>query len=646
MTRNIIVATLFFFSTAVAGAQSPVIEKLESQAFGSQLDTTKVLLLNELAGLLRETDLNKAKKYAEEALQLAQQLDYQRGLGAAMENLGWINYRKGDYTESLKLSTRALEINRVAGDPQMEARCLNNIAAIHHHQGNYDQAIQTFRNALEIGEALGDTRLVARCLNNIAFSFQSSGRMDSVSAYVDRAFAAAEAAKDKYMKGFALRIKGDVYLSKGALASAREMFVKCLAIADEINNNFLRVTTLYRLGEVHLSLDQPDLALGYLERNETIAKDYGYQFELERSYKIMSEAYFQKNDMEKAFGAQQRYIQIHDSLYSERSSEQLNLMQAKYDSEIKQAQIELLTKDTQIKQNELDTQKTWFYFTIGCLSLISMLTFVLFYSYARIKRVNRKLEEKNHEVNKQTQQLTNLNLTKDKLFSIISHDLRSPVASLKGLVDIFNTQNLSQEDFIKVTHKLKRNLDSVYDDLDNLLQWSKSQMNGLQANPEKFDLHELAEEKVRLFREIADHKSVKIINNIPGNAMVMADRNHMELVLRNLLANAIKFNDVGGTVELLCVRTHGEFEISVSDSGVGISFDDLNKLFNAETHFTKRGTNEEKGAGIGLLITKEFVEINGGSIWVTSELGKGSTFTFTVCRDPQFADTKPELVAP
>jgi signal transduction histidine kinase len=318
-------------------------------------------------------------------------------------------------------------------------------------------------------------------------------------------------------------------------------------------------------------------------------------------------------------------------------------MQAKYNTEMKQAQIELLTKDARIREQELNTQKIWFYFTIGCLMLLILLAFVLYYSYRRIKGINFALEEKNTEIHRQAKQLGNLNITKDKLFSIIGHDLRSPVASLKGLLDVLNNKLLSQEEFIEITGKLKRSLDSVYDDLDNLLQWSQSQLRGLQANPQSFNIKPLTDEKIELFREAAQYKDVTIINELPEESYVQADKNHISLALRNLLANAIKFNSNGGVVRIKSKIRGKELEISVTDSGVGISLDDLNKLFNAETHFTKRGTNEEKGVGIGLLLTKEFVESNGGAIWVTSELGKGSTFTFTVGRDLK-AVPKPELV--
>jgi signal transduction histidine kinase len=162
------------------------------------------------------------------------------------------------------------------------------------------------------------------------------------------------------------------------------------------------------------------------------------------------------------------------------------------------------------------------------------------------------------------------------------------------------------------------------------LFWAQSQLNGLQSNSENLYLRPIVDEKIELFGEIARQKAITIINEIDDSISIVADKNHISLVVRNLLANAIKFNKLGGIITIREKSIGEYFEISVADSGVGMSTSDLSRLFNAETHFTSPGTHQEKGAGIGLLLTKEFIEKNGGSIWATSELGKGSTFTFTV----------------
>jgi signal transduction histidine kinase len=160
--------------------------------------------------------------------------------------------------------------------------------------------------------------------------------------------------------------------------------------------------------------------------------------------------------------------------------------------------------------------------------------------------------------------------------------------------------------------------------------WAQTQLKGFQAAPEPLDLKGLADDKINLFLEAANAKGISITNDIQPGTVVVADRNHISLALRNLLANAIKFNEPGGNIHVSSKHAGEMQEISVADSGIGISTEDVGKLFNADTHFTRPGTNKERGVGIGLLITKEFIENNKGSIWVTSELGKGTTFTFTL----------------
>jgi two-component system, sensor histidine kinase and response regulator len=258
--------------------------------------------------------------------------------------------------------------------------------------------------------------------------------------------------------------------------------------------------------------------------------------------------------------------------------------------------------------------------------------FVLLYSNWMKKKANALLGVKNQRIQAQAQQLSNLNITKDKLFSIISHDVRGPLASLRGLINIICQGQMTQEEFIQNSVKLRQNLDSVQDDLDNLLHWSQSQLYGLQINAEEFQIRSVVNDKITLFREAAAKKDITIINDIREGLTAFADKNHFNLIIRNLMANAIKFNTHGGVIRIDEKTLDDYVEISVTDSGVGIPSRDMNKLFNAQIHFSNLGTDQEKGTGIGLLLTKEFIEKSGGSIWVTSEVGKGSTFTFTTKR--------------
>lgn len=262
-----------------------------------------------------------------------------------------------------------------------------------------------------------------------------------------------------------------------------------------------------------------------------------------------------------------------------------------------------------------------------------MLASVLFYNNRLRKRSHDNLAEKNIEIAQQALQLSNMNDTKDKLFSIISHDLRGPLASLRGLMNLVGETGLTQEEFQQASNTLKLSLDAVQENLENLLYWAQSQLKGLQVNMEPTSVKHVADEMIALYAEAAKSKDVSILNELENDQHVVVDKNHLRMIFRNLISNAIKFNAKQGMIVISQKQFGNYMEVSVSDSGVGMRASDVVKLFNAETHFTKLGTNQEKGVGIGLLLIKEFIEHNEGSISVESAEGKGTTFTFRLKLD-------------
>jgi signal transduction histidine kinase len=262
--------------------------------------------------------------------------------------------------------------------------------------------------------------------------------------------------------------------------------------------------------------------------------------------------------------------------------------------------------------------------------LLSALVLMLMRTNRRSHSINKILAEKNIFINEQAQQLEALNSTKDKLFSIIGHDLRSPLNSLRGMMDLLNKSILTQDEFVAFSKKIKTNVDYVYADLDNLLSWAQSQQKGLKSAVEELGLYDVIIEKVQLLTESSSVKAITINVEVGQDLRVRADKNQLGLIVRNLVSNAIKFSNEGGVVIIRAIKKKDQVEISVTDKGVGIDVADTEKLFRAGVNFSKPGTKNEKGIGLGLLLVKEFVELNNGTIHVTSKLGEGSTFTFSL----------------
>jgi signal transduction histidine kinase len=632
----IFICGLFF--TLTGFSQQDRADSLEHEIRRVPRDTSRVRLLNEMVNALRDRDSNRALPYAQEALELASLLHDQNGLGGALENLAWIHYRRGDYSQAFSLSADAIKAYQVVNNEAGVARCYIHIAAFQYEQKLFYAAIDNFRKSYDLSHHIADTATMVRSLSNISLSYINLKAMDSAKFYSREALRLSERAAYTYGTAAALRTLCDIDIEERRHHEALQKIERVLSIATALKNTFLQASSLHRIGKIHLAQGKPEQALPYLIKALDMSRVYDHKDEMERIHLLLADAYRDMQDHKKAFEQQRAYLKLHDSLNDRRNGERIALMQARFDSELKEAEIELLTKDMQLKQEEINSQRVWMYFYIGSLTLLVLLAFVLLYNYQVKRRANRGLQEKNKEIQRQAQELSNINGTKDKLFSIISHDLRSPLSSLRGLMDLVIEGVLSKDEFLPVAHNLKYSLESVQENLDNLLYWAQSQLKGLQISPEAVSVKQLVMEMSKLFQEVARSKDIAIVQEVGEEIFVYADKNHLRLVLRNLMANAIKFSRHGGRI-IIRQQEAGEWvEVSVTDSGVGMSEQDIAKLFNAETHFSNPGTHMEKGIGIGLLLTKEFIEKNNGQIQVKSELGKGSTFTFALKRDHTMAN--------
>ncbi len=249
--------------------------------------------------------------------------------------------------------------------------------------------------------------------------------------------------------------------------------------------------------------------------------------------------------------------------------------------------------------------------------------------------VTRNIDERKQyqeKIESQNLQLRELNAQKDKFFSIIAHDLKNPFNSVMGFSELLVDQ-IREKDYDGIEQYASIILQSsqhAIDLLTNLLDWARSQTGRLEFSPEYFELAKLTEEICTQLNDSADQKSIKLLKDIPNKIPLFADKNMISTVIRNLISNAIKFTGEGGEIIISAKKDTDEILFSVKDNGLGIAPNRIKKLFRIDTNESTYGTNNEKGTGLGLILCKEFVEKHGGSIWVESELGKGSEFFFTL----------------
>lgn len=295
-----------------------------------------------------------------------------------------------------------------------------------------------------------------------------------------------------------------------------------------------------------------------------------------------------------------------------------------------------------------------FFFTINT-GIVGIISFSMLYAYVVVNIKRRKVNQllknqknqliaKNNEIKQQSEEilaineqirtqqneLTHLNHFKDKLLSIVSHDLKSPLNTLQGTLTLLGAGALSPEELQKLTLELRNKMQATRYLMENILQWAMMQMEKVKFAPAPLDLHEITNETLQILDATQD-KNIRLLNEVNPATKVFADQQMVELVVRNLTANAIKFTPRNGQIKVQArLLPHNFIEISIKDNGVGIPQEVLPYLFDSTHTYTTEGTDDEKGTGLGLLLCKEFVEKNQGKIWAESTQGEGTAFKFTL----------------
>ena len=236
-------------------------------------------------------------------------------------------------------------------------------------------------------------------------------------------------------------------------------------------------------------------------------------------------------------------------------------------------------------------------------------------------------ENKNNELN-----LIELNATKDKFFSIIAHDLKSPFNSIIGFSEYLmkEVRKKEYEKIEEIADTIVKSSNKAMDLLTNLMMWTQSQSGRMEYVPEYFEILPLIQEATNLFNGIAEQKCIIIRNEITTNIQTYADKKMISSVLRNLISNAIKYSNIGGRIIISAENKENKLIVTVSDDGVGVSEDRINKIFDITENYSTPGTQKETGTGLGLILCKEFIEKNSGRIWVKSSVGIGSSFSFSL----------------
>jgi len=593
-------------------------------------DTAYIDILDSLAFAYYRISADSLFFYGEKALAYAQQAGYGKGASESLRIIGNGYGLTGNFEKRLASYQQALTIAEKINDPIRIAKATINISIYYADKGNPDESLKLLMKAAAIFEKMKDSLNWDKALTSIAGTLSLKKQYEKAMQYQQQALSLATAMKDNYSVIVSNDNIGRILFDQEKYKEALDRFLRTMEYFSHTDDKMRKTRTSEAIALAYFNLKNYPASLKYARLTLQSATEIKTKKLICGSYKILADVYDAKNDARNALKYFKLYKEVSDSLFNETMIKKTGELEAKFEFEKR----EMRLKEDQEKKDVLHkhiVQYKELQISIATLVILflSMLTFLLFRSRAAKHKTNQLLETKNAEIERQAIQLLLNNQEKDKLFSIISHDLKGPLISLKNMLELLKERSLPEAELQTIINEFRQDIDYSAELTSNLLSWASSQLDGRIIIPVRLPVYELADETMEPLIKTASHKKIGLKNKVPHSLTVQADRNMVQVIIRNLISNAIKFCNAGDVITIEARATDGIVEIFVADTGIGIEKEVLTKI-NRKESVTTFGTANEKGVGLGMLLCHEFAEANGGSFRVESEPGKGSRFYFTL----------------
>ena len=650
------VACFFLLSSPSVSAQNHESDSLQNILKTEKEDTNKVKTLNALGSVFYRTNkYDSSLFYTNKGKELAEKIGYEHGLADAYCTLANTSAYKGNYNGAIDNASKAIALSRKIGYNACLASSLNILGLTYMGQGENPKALTALFEGLTTFKKEGNKKGVCSCLGNIALiyyaehnnseslhydtialatamqsGYQQSaaiiegnigllyvemGNYDKAMAYYNMSLAIDQ--KLKYSIGLATNYDNiaGIYTRKGDFNQALDYERKSLAIMRKVGKENDIGTIYNTVGDIYYKQKNYPLSRIYHDSALALSKRIGTRGTSADSYLALSQIDSAQNDFKASKEDYKNYIIYRDSLMNEATIKKTTQAEMNYAFALKTDSTKAMQdKLNVVAEEEKQRQEVIRNAFIGGFSLALVASGIFFMQRRKIARDRKLLKESND--------------IKDKLFSIISHDLRSPLLSIEATIPLLQMEDLPKETGKNLMKNLENSTYSTLNMLDNLLQWSFSQMKGIKIEKVKINLDEVANENLALYRNAAVQKGIKLTGELHSGVVAFADENIVRLVMRNLLNNGIKYTGEGGNVTLTAFNENNFTGFIVSDTGIGIPEDILPTIFALGDRKKMRiGTADEKSSGLGLALCNELIQKLGGGIKIESAEGKG-----TVCK--------------
>ncbi|MDX1364258.1 tetratricopeptide repeat-containing sensor histidine kinase [Arenibacter latericius] len=566
----------------------------------------------------------EAVDFYNQALVLAKTLNNTELIISIGNNLASEHMYTGNYALALKGYLENLELAEKEGDQTMESILNENIANLYASQKDFEHAIYFFEKVKNINKKIGDNITSAQTLSNLAYTYSEMRNFKDAHISIDKSIDIFKKNKIWEWLAHAYMVKGRIYLLQKKYSLALYWYGESDLLHKDFQDERGVIDIYNGMAEAHFALKNDSLALDLALKSYDISKKIKSMEGIMDGSRTLYKIYKNNNDYVTALKYHEIYKTISDSLSRDENRNSLNIL--KTEIAYKNQKEELIEEN----KKALAKQKFYIYLSLAAILILAIVAIIIFWAEKTQKRLIQELKKQKDNLEQRKLDLQASNETKDKLFSIIAHDLRGPIGALENVLRMFKSGDMNIEEFNSFLPKLKTDVNNISFTLNNLLNWGRSQMKASITIPSNILLFNIVQGNIDLLNELANTKMITVENLVPDNIYIRADKNQLNIVLRNLLSNAIKFTPNKGCITIGATEKNDHIEVFIKDTGQGIPPNIQEKILQENSNFTTYGTNNEKGTGLGLALCKEMLANNGGTLWIQSEVNKGSIFYFTV----------------
>lgn len=613
------------------------------QKINNTPESQQVELLNQLSKLYWTVSFEKSLQYATEALEIAERLEDQKGIAYSYNSIGVVYATLELYEDAITYLEEAKDLRNAIYDRKGLVNSLNNLGIAYFHTGNTEKSLSCFEDAVSISLEVKNDSLLAASYHNL-------GELNSNLGNLAKAESDLEISADYYQltgnfvaRVEVLNILGGIYLKSGnrvkALNSFRLSREECIRLDLMHQLAFAE----NQIGKISLESGNFREALSLFHSSLKNAMDSEDKAAISDAYFSLSEYYLKTGNLKQAFNFRTLSSEYQDTLFAQSIDQKLTTLQRQYDIESKDQELQILRRNDELENLEIEKNRYYRNFIILLIIILVTFSTISLYNLFQARKSNIILEKQKRLLVETNQQLIgsqkvqlNINLSKNKIFTVLAEDLMSPFNLLLEYTELLeqNAEDSNTNAVIKNSRVIYQLSKDLFQLLENLLQWSRNQRGMIEYHPGYFDLYKTINHLVSVEEVAALKKSIEIRRDLQEALIVYADESHITTILRSLISNAIKYSHSGGWVKICLTDKNGFAEVDVTDNGVGINQDDVKKLFRMDTHIARKGTANEQGTGLGLIIAHELILKNQGAISVESEEGKGSRFAFTIPKTP------------